>query len=437
VEPGGQGVGSGGAVTPVAPSRPGAPAPMTDVRAGSPVEVGFVVCPSCADALGSVGGNGSQNAGSEETNYRLLVKELNARGGLAGHPVRPVFYDMDPYTAQPQMEQRYCSAFTEDAHVVAVVSTNGAGETLRACSKAAGALLIAPYLSNSDGDTYRRYPGFFEMNGLGLDRVAANLASQLESSGYFTTTGAAKPTVGVLSVDLPTFRRAVEKVLKPRLARLGHPVVAVAYTQYWADHPGDASAVSSSVLRFRQSGVDHLILLSSDGSSALFFLNAASAQQYFPRYAFTSQDVVQALLDGGFLQNPKSTLAGALGVGWLPEFDVHAGSRALRRASSAACLQGLKKTGQQYASSAARFHAEGECDGVRFLELAAKSGGGATYAALIAGARSLVGTRLSSAQSFGTALRPGRGDGAAVVRPFAFDAACTCFDYSGPESSAS
>jgi hypothetical protein len=165
-------------------------------------------------------------------------------------------------------------------------------------------------------------------------------------------------------------------------------------------------------------------------------MNAAAAQRYFPRYAFTSQDVVQALLDGGFLQDPQSTLAGAVGVGWLPEFDVHADSRHQRRPPAAACLQVLKKTGQQFASSAARFHGQGECDGLRFLELAARNGGSATYTGLVAGARALVGSRLASAQGFGTLLRSGRGDGAAAIRPFAFSAGCSCFDYSGPESPA-
>lgn len=129
-----------------------------------------------------------------------------------------------------------------------------------------------------------------------------------------------------------------------------------------ADVARTANGVQAAVLRFRQSGVSHVITLDASGTMTIAYSAVARNQRYFPRLAINSTNAVQALYDSKVLAAEQ--LNGAVGLGWFPSIDLPAadGARYLGRATQD-CLEIIRRrTGQTFDSTNAASLALVACD---------------------------------------------------------------------------
>jgi hypothetical protein len=330
---------------------------------------------------------------------------------------------------QQQLDQQICAVFTQDHHVFAVLtSENSVGPDARQCLANAHVALIKNYLADSDSQTLGRFPLYFLPSTIALDRLAAIQPAILAKGGYFDT----KPVIGIITQDNPDFAFAVDHILVPRLRSIGYPVKDVArfpIPNSQSDAQNVATAASDTVVRFRTDGVDHVILLSSDGVDALLFGNAAESQRYYPRYAFTSQDAAEALVEGGFMQDPTATLARALSVDFAPAIDTPPSylNDFQARAPVKHCLALLAAGGQRPDSAQNLWHAELNCDAFFFLD-DALTGRVLSAGSLLDGVASL-GSSIDPVATFSTRFDSLHHDGGDTVRLAAFAGACTCFRY--------
>jgi hypothetical protein len=386
-------------------------------------------------ALSAVGGDGSQSYGNERDNYQALFADVNKRGGLGGQQVRGDFYAISSTetSSSADVQQRICAHFTQDVKVAIVVSTLSAlvGDPLRTCLRKAGVGLVSNSLTSGDAQTFRTFPHYVEPSALRVDRIAAALPAGLAASGFFTK-GA---KVGVLTIKRPTFQRATDDVLVPALRRLGFKPEVARITDPEADAAGSGSDTSSAVLKFKSAGVTHVLLLSPNGTIALLFTNQAESQLYRPAYGFTSQDAIEGLVEGGFIQNPSQQLAKAAGVGWQPWLDVALSDNPLQSRATR-CFDVLRKAGASYTASAARWHAALGCDTVSLLEDVARTSSAPFSTPALFRALPLLGAHHRSLATFAADFGSRR-DGAAAVRYFAYNASCGCFRYSGGDLSVS
>jgi hypothetical protein len=398
------------------------------VRATGPLAVG-VVYTGDDQALSTLGGNGAQSYGNERDNYVAYFKDLNAHGGLAGRQVRAEYFAISSTDTRgsEQIQQAMCENFTHDHPVVFVLSTlsAGIGDTLRTCLSKAKVGLISNSLSGADATTFSRFPTYVEPTGLRLDRLAAAIPQVLNRNHFFS----AGAKVAVLSIDRDTFRRATNSQLVPALRKLGYNPTVNFVRDPETDASGAGSDSSAAVLKFRSAGVTHVIFLSPNGTVSLLFTNAAESQSYRPAYGFTSEDAIEGLVEGGFVQNPKQQLAKASGLGWQPWLDARLEDNPIRSRGNA-CFRILAKAGINYTASAARWHAMLGCDTVQLLEQAATlSGSAALTGQQLVAVLPRLGAHHGSLATFNADFSARR-DAAASVRYFHFEQSCTCFRYS-------
>ena len=172
------------------------------------------------------------------------------------------------------------------------------------------------------------------------------------------------------------------------------------------------------MLRLRAKGVDRVLFLGSGLSLPFVFPTTAESNGYRPHYGITSDDGPDFMASNA----PAAQMAGAVAVGWEPQYDV-ADSDAVLRGSSVwrGCAAVMKRAG--FPARDGR-----RCTAVYFLEQALRGSSGFTPALLRQGVDRL-GTTAYSTQTYATSYGPRRFDGVSAVRVLRFDGACTCFRY--------
>ena len=396
-----------------------------------------------AGAANAAFGAGGIDQGDDKRNTQIVIDDINARGGIAGRKVIPEFYELDatsPETTDAQF-QRACESLTGDRKVFAVMG--GDNDTFLRCLHNAKVVAVNHNLTISDSARYKRFPYYFELSALNLDRVASVEVAQLQAQGYFnggwnTAAGAPAPgtaKVGIFTYDLPGFNHAVDQVLVPALARLGLKpdpgnIVRAPYPQNAADVSGAASAASSAVLKFRSSGVTHTLVFEEDGVLSLLFGNNADSQGYRPRHGVNSQNGTQALVDSGAY--PRGQLPGTVGVGWFPGIDVTPtentddgpySSDARRR-----CIALYQAAGVSYSNANAAAIALGTCTQFWWLrEVMSKVTVFNRDGVLAAAHRS--GPFESASGQFVLRIDADHHDGVGAVRNWAYKPECGCMRY--------
>jgi hypothetical protein len=360
-------------------------------------------------------------SGDDKANYQVLIDELNKQGGVLGHKVVPVFHRIDFTESAAQYEQETCTDFTQDHRVAFVL--NGSSPTLSKCliEKGVGVLGDGSQVNTRDYETMRSYvqPGSFA-----LDRLAALQASEFTKMGLFSGTVPAR--VGVLFYDVPTYR-AAERVLVAGLKQRGVQVVeeqAFHYAASTQDLGQTQAQVQSATLKFRSSGVTHVVGVELNAWLQGFFALYAGQQDYYPRYGWTSNQVptnVMAVV-------PHKALLNNVLLGFYPTYDT--ADQKQYPAETLRCFRTLTAHGVPLTSGNQRSSAVVACDAVRYLKVALAAGKGLTRDALVAGARALQHS-FAPAVTYGSFLPKGYGAGAAEVRPGAWSTACDCFAYTG------
>jgi hypothetical protein len=298
-------------------------------------------------------------------------------------------------------------------------------------------------ITDTAASTYKRFPYYVELSTLNLDRAAAIEPRILKDEGYFSGWDATlgqpaqtKAKVGIITYDFPTFSHAVEQVMVPALRVLGHApdpqdIRKVTWLQSNSDAGALAAAVSSAVLRFRQDGVTHVIILDERALITLLFIREADSQRFRPRYGLNSTNGAQVLVTGGNL-NPEQ-LNGALGMGWYPQFDVAAAdnpddgpySNNARRK----CIALMKAKGFTFEDANAQAVALGGCNNLYFLQQVINAVNGPLNRDTFLAAVNGLGTRFENAETFLNRFSATQHDGVAAVRQWKWDSGCSCGKY--------
>ena len=406
-------------------SGPGAVGkPVKAGAAGSPVELGFIYTETGGVFLAAMGLKGSIADGRIYAD--ALLKYINARGGLAGHPVKPVYYNMDLTRQDPYSVwmQEICSLWTEDHSVLAgQVGANSNFSPVAECLGKKGALFDNPSAWVRTKADHRKYPRWVEPLGFTAERLAREYVEVPKQLGYF----GAKPKIGVLVYDYPQSGE-MAGLLSEALRREGFEkptTVTIHMGESTSDLSNTITQAQAAALKFRAEGVDHVMSVAYPGALP-FFMQYAQSQDYFPRYALTSLEGLMAVA----ANVPAQQLKDAVAVGWMPDADVGAPDRPPFNDTAALCKKIFTDAGIAESSHAGGFT---YCQWVLLLHKAAgQLDGRALDGNALLDAVNRTGAGFTTPGTFASSLSAAKHDGVSAVRPVRFDSACTCWKYAGP-----
>lgn len=430
----GTAVGSGQGTAPLASGAAPAPAASSDsttvvlpsARAatagvGSPVEVGIAYAKNAdkfGDSLGA-----ALDLGDGKAQNDALVAYINAHGGLAGHPIKPIYYAVDLARTEPwsAFVQEACALWTEDHHVIAAsFPVNIDIGQLSTCLKKHGAVLDASSLRLRSQSDYTSSPLLVEPWMITVERLAPLYVHGLQQQGYFS----GKPVVGILGYDYPQ-SRLFTKLITEELRKIGHPVKVTFEAGYADSTSGLGSTIAqvqASVLKFRSEGVTHLMSSAIPGGIGVAFQPAAQSQGYHPRYGLTSYDAITDM--------PDDQATNALAVGWWLH-DVDAGHE-ISNGTTKLC-RSIFRTNGSASTRSKELLAMVYCDFMLLLQHTTQGYDPATRlnGATLVRLLDRTGPSYASSRSLGTALSSTRRDGASGLRGLRFDLPCSCWLY-GP-----
>jgi hypothetical protein len=383
----------------------------------TPVEVGFPVGDG-AEAYYAGLGFANVTTGNMRNQVRAIVAWVNAHGGLAGHPIQPVFQNGDTSRSAEQNEEAACATFTQDHHVFAAVDQGGSPGYVRCLAKA-GVIDVASNVSQRQALTEELKGLYWAPPQLNTDRFVLTYLDQLYALGFFSP-GA---KLGLLAHDTTEYADLTAHVVKPWLAR-HHLTLTDSAAMSLSNAPAQGTGFA---FQFNAKGVTHIINLAE--GNIVYFMQAAENQQYRPRYALSSRDGPGAWVQ---LLAPARQLQGSIGVGWSPLGDVDlAHNPGDVSPNQALCRKVMSAAGENMTNQLVVAISHRTCEGVLFLYAAASRIPTLSTASFIAGARGL-GTAYRSVLTFGTRFGPQRYDGVAAIRPLAYQTSCSCFTYQGP-----
>lgn len=377
----------------------------------------FGADPQYASAVYQGLGAGGLDPGPQLDAAKAMVAYMNKHGGIAGRKIQPYYYEV---AGAGYDEQEACATIAEDNDPFAVI-TNNAVDQMPACLKKHGTILLQDDTAVHDANDFRSYaPFYYAPSWFDQTRNATVYVDGLAAQGFFK--GA---KLGLILYDAPFYHRAAD-VLEKRLARYGMKL-----TERFA-YPGitNPDAAGNAVVRFRSSGVTHVMVLDFHTQMVVTFANAAESQGYRPRYGLNSFSQWSVLRDEGSLWRPEQ-YRGAIGVGHRPIDDVND-----RQHNSAIkqCVKIYSDAGLELNGANAARYAVAYCDLLNFLKLGLERAPALSAQGLWQ-AVGRFGEGFTSALAFRTRFGPNTGLGGPItIRYGAFNQACQCFKYtSGPK----
>jgi hypothetical protein len=388
--------------------------------------------------------------GDTKTEAKIVVDDINAHGGVAGRKIEIVWHELDGASTATYntIEQNECDDWTQDHKVFAAFTAGG--ETMMQCLHNRGVIELMDDLTSADTATFRRYPYYVELSTINLDRAAATLVASLKTQGWFSgwshVTGspaATKAKVGIVTYDGPSWDHAVDGVLIPALRAAGYApapedVIRVQPPGQTADTGPIGAAASSAVLKLRSDNVDHVFVFDERALLSLFFLQSADSQGYRPRYGVTSQNGMQALMDGSNL--PKRQLIGSMGIGWSPGIDITPSQNTRTGPYSndqrKKCLSLMESKGITFADANAETIGMGICATYWFFRDAVAAGGNVMNRNGFMNGVAKLGTSFLDPGAFANRFSATQRDGAAAYRNYGFNEQCGCMKYTSGNISA-
>ena len=286
---------AGGTLNPLSPTGAGSkPAPgklavaaPRSVADHSPIEVGIGVDGNNGPFAAAFGVSNTQ---PPETPFaQAMVNYLNKTGGLAGHPIRPIFATFDntsnDWVAQ---DQAMCAKFTQDKHVAVVVRTDDIFGPLDACLANAHTPLVLWESVFRPRSWWDAAPGLrFTPDVATGARVYAALVDRLTATHRWTPS----TKIGLVRYDRNDQAEVQSQGVVPALA--AHHLAlsdyeAVHTPESFQDLGTTSSALASAILRMRQKGITDVMFMGGD--VAYLFAQEAMSQSYYPKYALTSFD---------------------------------------------------------------------------------------------------------------------------------------------------
>jgi hypothetical protein len=416
--------------------------PGTATAGKKPMVVGIAIVKDAGAGLKSLGLSGT--LGDMRAYSEALVTDMNSRGGFGGRPIKPVYfgYDVNPGSASyAEQDAQACAAFTQDSHIEVGV-LNFAGDGLWTCLQKRGVPMVIDGATGGVGEgDLARFRSLIVLGGMNLQRRATEEVNTLVRARYFTKWDAAQGRpggvqpvkVGVITYDLPDWKSSVNNQMTQGLVAAGYgkpQVVAVSPHSSYSDLTSMTGQISGAVLAFRAAGVTHVIIWDDNGVSTLFWMQAAESQGYRPRVGITSGNNMK-LISGG-LANPNQ-LRGAVGMGWVPAFDVPEGDSSNGPYSNAArkrCVSIMTKA-KLTASGFNELTAMMYCGSFFGIEQGFRAMRNPSPAGLVAAIESL-GSSFQDPSVHATFLSPKRHDGLAAVFDYAYVESCSCMRYTSP-----
>lgn len=371
-------------------------------------------------------GLGATDFGDQPSIIKAVVDDINRHGGILGRTIVPLFHDIataNLETDPTSQAQATCTAFTQDAHVVAVVNIVAGIDlpTFYSCLAHHDTPLISAGFVPADDALFNSYaPYLYKLTAASFTQLTPVWLTRLTAMGYFhgwnTTTGgpaAGQAKVGLLYPSQQPQQRIFSDV-KRRLTAAGY-TVAKEYQYDASSLNNESASMSNAVLQMRNAGVTHIL---SSESDVLLFMTAADSQHYRPRYALTSYHAAAVQLQGTV---PNSQLVGSMGVGWLPVSDVDAShDPGPVSGGETSCRKLMQAAGQSTSTASAEIVELAICDAVRLTADAINLSKNPTSGGLHAGLAAL-GAGFASALTWRNGLAPNRYDEPGAVREFAFN----------------
>jgi hypothetical protein len=416
---GGAGVGSAGGGAPAAAAGPVGPG-VTDKE----IRIGLGFCNDCAGANSAIGGGGD-DPGDTRRYYNAVIKDLNARGGILGRKLVPVFHEVSASDNIDTSAQAACERWTSDQKVLIMVFNR---EIVYECAAKAGAMVFG---GGASGPVYDKYPNLFAPAAIRLERLYDVTVKAMVRAGWHKPEPR-WPTgkIGLITWDNNDYRFAMKNGYLKAMGQAGLKAEEVRYVAVpqSANSIADASAaVSNAVLSFREKGIDHVLI--GDGPAGIFrgvgltflFLSNSQSQGYKPRYGFNSNN------GPNFANHPKEQLVGMIAIdsfNAVPASDQGLAPNPQRER----CWNLMKKNGLQARAGQTGDAALNACEPVWFAEALLKRAQTTTLPRMIAGGEAL-GTSYRSPFNYGNRLGPGQHDGVALFRNLQFDEGCQCNTY--------
>lgn len=411
--------GPGGADGPAAPDDPADPqgtAPPPGAPSTKPVRVGVLYLQDASAGANAIGIQGLAT-GDAQAQAKAVINWINDNGGGAGRKLEPYFAGYTVTEAQQNLQQAQetaCVKLTQDDDVQFVVSYLYLLPGTLHCFAKAGVSVIDD-LSGLADDVQRENAAHFAAPGdIAPGRILHNLVDALWRSGWLT----AESKVGSYAFDTPEMKHLVETDLAQALAAHGLKTAEAAYVSGTAQNSGVS-------LRFRSEGIDRIIPVQAN---PLFLMQAATSQQYYPKYALYSTFGPGALME---VAAPHDQLAGSAGIGWSPYLDIGSGEHPPPvNGNESLCFEIYQKSDQASSSATTKGLQLNLCSALLYLKFAA-DGVGSVPDDLLVRARSIGGRAFPPPDTFRSDMRQ-RTDGAAAYRELAYLQACRCFQYVSP-----
>lgn len=434
---GGSGGGGAGAAT-------GSLPPQSQVGLGvtaTTISIGYGYSPDAAAANSAIGDSAFSQP-DEDANYKALIAEVNARGGIAGRKLVGVGHPFKTTSADSAsaQDEAACQDWTGDHKVIAALSSS-LSDDLVACLKKKGVLLIsAGQIVDSDQTLLSQFPNKIMLGTMSQDRIFLDQAQAFQRQKYFggwnSATGGPGTTtkVGVITYDNASFTRSLRRIILPALQAAGHPAAAPDVFQVHkvareSDFAGTTAQIKNAVLKLQADGVTHVVLGDASAVIMQFFGASARSQNYYPRLGVTSGAAPWADYEAGLVTAKQ--LNGMSGNGWLPSLDVPTDAAAkLTNSETKRCLEILKRrTGQSYSSTNAATIALSDCDAAFIFQKAMALATALSPSGLLDGFNKLGGSYVSP--TIGpTFLSARQHDTAVRAWDLNWDSSCTCVRYS-------
>lgn len=395
----------------------------------TPISIGILYVNN--DSGAGAAGVDNGNTFTPRRAYEAVVTAHNARGGVGGRRIRPVYVELRSSSTTLRADiDAACSRFTQDERVSAVWGGTGIySESFSTCLARSGTPQLLGDYALGDDDALRRAPYLVPTATLTTDDRVRLLLEHLTRAGRLK----ASDKLGIVVEGCPFNQRTYTRTVVPTARRLGLSISQRVETRCFediSDLGGQASDMQGAVLRFQTNAVDQVLFVSGSVESnlLLYFALAAESQRYHPGYALTSA-AAAAVQEAN---TPAAQLANAVGLGWLPAIDSNRVASPLPAARR--CLQDLQRiAGITPQGAVDRAYAFGACDTAGLYDAALRKTSGNAEVSAVLGAVSALGDDFSSASSYGerTDFRGGRRTGPSQGRVFAWSTSCTCFAYTG------
>ena len=385
----------------------------------SPLRIGFEVINGGNAAVSAAFGS-PVNFGDGKAEVNAIVEDVNAHGGVGGHPIVPVFGIWN-VTDMDAGREKSCTQMTEDGHAVLLITVINMAESFIACAAKHHVPVINASIAAGDDDMYKRFRDYlFSPSLMSLNREESLLMGNLRDQKFLNS--AEKAGVIIDAVADPQYQRVYKATVKPQLDAWG-----IKHVTYEVKSQAD---MNNAVLKMRTDNVKTVFFIAPSGVIEILFMQAAENQNYRPIYGFGDSSSAWFVSTTA----PQAQAAGIRGVGSLPLANVDVAqypTTPLERK----CLDLIRAKGENNRDRHSSITATVYCEAIRVLQAVGTKLSGTLNPASLRTAYAKLGTSYQPISTFSTNFASGRTDNATSYRRLSWNGKCRCVTYTTPARS--